>query len=206
MNLNQEIAIHQACIITGIFFFLLGLLFILAHKIEHKRSLVPATIHSVLGSSVAVATIVQSLIGLQKVQYFHYNKMKALRFHGDLGLIIWDIICTTVIFGLIEILPFAFSTLLAITLPFIVWLSVIVQVQYRYSNRREETASPTEDDDETTPSLDTNAVSSSANSRAVYQRSAIVSTTRDIEKVDNYEKDANDEIGFREDDTDHEDR
>lgn len=137
---KQVRAIHQTVQFLGVGFLLLGLLFILAQKIEVRHSIVPHSIHSLLAVSVLVAVLIQAVVGQEKLQHHQLMKTnrKIRRWHGDMGLLLWDALCLTLITGLLAFLPFSIASYLVLPFPVVLWLAVIMQMIGKNAVKDEE--------------------------------------------------------------------
>lgn len=133
----KERAIHQSMQIIGACFIVMGLLFIIAEKIEIRESFIPFSIHSIVGTISILAIIIQAIIGQNKLEVLISNKVKVNKWHGDFGLVVWDLLCLSMFSGLLFYLPWGFSNFLVLFIPIIVWIAVLVQVN-NHSSRRDE--------------------------------------------------------------------
>jgi hypothetical protein len=122
-------ALHQTLQMVGSSFLGLGLLFIVAHKTEYKKSIMPKTIHSSIGIIAISLIIVQIVVGNQKITHLDRSNTKSQRWHGDCGLLVWDLLCITLITGLLEFLPFSFFTFIVVSLIVILWISTHSQMK-----------------------------------------------------------------------------
>ena len=97
-------AIHQYLNMAGAFFLGLGFLFIIGNKMKYGKTIFPQTLHALGGWITLVLMIVQGVIGSQKMQFVdnknQFNKM--YRWHGDSGLLLWDMLCLSIILGMLE--------------------------------------------------------------------------------------------------------
>jgi cytochrome b561 len=121
--------LHQTLQMIGTSFLGLGLLFIVAHKAEYKKSIMPQTIHSSIGIIAISLIVVQIIIGNQKISHLDRSNTKIKRWHGDCGLLVWDLLCITLITGLIEFLPFSFFTIFVVFIIVILWVSTHAQMK-----------------------------------------------------------------------------
>jgi len=97
--------IHQSLQLMGSGFIGMGLLFILANKAYEKKSILPHTLHSLFGTLVIFLIAVQGVSGLQKMnQLESKSATKIRRWHGDSGLLLWDLLCATLLLGMLEFL------------------------------------------------------------------------------------------------------
>ena len=104
--------------------------------------IVPTTIHSLLGLFAIILLCAQVVLGLKKHSALSINEARIYRFHGDLGLLTWDMLCITLLTGLLEFLVFSsiFSfifVLLSICLP---WFSVHAQMKHRHDDQGDKAA------------------------------------------------------------------
>ena len=63
----QNRSIHQVLHVTGGTFIGFGLLFIVANKMEFGRSIIPHTVHSVVGSIALILIVVQIFVGMLRL-------------------------------------------------------------------------------------------------------------------------------------------
>lgn len=127
-------AIHQSMQMTGGLFIILGLLFIAANKIEFHHSLVPSTLHSIIGSIAIVLVLLQAMIGREKIDQLQRNNVKIRRWHSDSGLLTWDLLCLTIILGLIQFLSqYILSLSFAILFVIVSWMTVHYQMKKKPS-------------------------------------------------------------------------
>lgn len=133
-------AIHQTIQLLGVGFLFLGLLFIVAHKFELHLSVLPMSWHSITASTLIIAILIQAFVGQEKLQFhqMYATNRKIRRWHGDMGLLIWDGICLTLLSGLFSFVPFSIYSCLAFVFPFILWLAVILQLIGKNAIKDEE--------------------------------------------------------------------
>ena len=67
--------------------------------------MLPTSVHSMLGTIAIALVIVQAISGQQKMYHLEHNNKRVRRWHGDSGLMSWDLICFAVFSGLIAFLP-----------------------------------------------------------------------------------------------------
>jgi hypothetical protein len=120
--------------IGGCFIFL-GVLFILAHKAEYKDTVIPHTLHSITGTIVVALIILQVVIGNQKVAQMERTNTKIRRWHGDLGLLLWDLLCITVLTGMFELFIFNVLHLFVEAILLALWLAVHVQIRRKSADK-----------------------------------------------------------------------
>lgn len=60
------------------------------------------------------------------------------RWHGDMGLLVWDLLCFTLLTGLCSFLPWRFTSLLVFIIPLILWTAVIMQLIGKNAVKDEE--------------------------------------------------------------------
>jgi len=121
--------LHQTLQMIGSAFLGLGLLFVVAHKAEYKKSIVPQTIHSSIGIIAISLIILQIVVGNQKITHLDRSNTKIKRWHGDCGLLVWDLLCITLITGLLEFLSFSFFTLIVVLSVVTLWISTHAQMR-----------------------------------------------------------------------------
>lgn len=125
-------SLHTAMQTIGSSFLVLGLLFIFSHKAKSKKSIVPQTIHSYLGSLCVVIILIQVFSGYEKVEMLEKNNTKSRRWHGDLGLLLWDVLILSCLSGMVSFLPFFnLFNMISELLVIVVWMMVHSQVKRR---------------------------------------------------------------------------
>lgn len=147
----KERSIHQSMQIIGSCFLILGVLFIIAEKIEVRESFVPFSVHSLIGTVTLLLILVQAIVGQHKLEILIKEKIKVNKWHGDLGLLVWDLLCVSMFTGLLFYLPWSFSNFVVLFIPIIVWLAVLVQVNNN-SIRRDEDRGSMDGNDRPLPS------------------------------------------------------
>lgn len=106
----------------------LGLLAILSNKIEYKHSMIPMSLHSILGTVSLLLIVMQIVTGQQKLNQMNISNSKIRRWHGDAGLLLWDCLCATILLGLLSFLDISTFTGLVLLLVILVWCSVHTQM------------------------------------------------------------------------------
>lgn len=101
---------------------------------------------------------IQVIVGQQRIEQPSYNP-NYKRWHNDLGFLLWDLLCFSVFTGLFRFLEFGFFNFLLLWVPWIVWLTVVLQM-YSRANRRED-VDRSFDDYESVNKLSTNFGSNS---------------------------------------------
>jgi len=123
-------AIHQNLNMIGAFFLFIGLLFMFANKFIQGKSIVPQTIHAVFGWVSLILVSAQGYFGMKKMETIADPRSpKAYKFHGDLGLLTWDLLCLAVILGMLEFLTFSLFHLLVETSVVCMWWIVHLQAK-----------------------------------------------------------------------------
>jgi hypothetical protein len=91
--------LHMSLQIIGTFFIVSGVIFILIHKIEMGKSLIPMTFHSIFGSLGLLLIMIQAISGFRKMDNFKVSNFKIHRWHGDIGLLTWDVCILACVLG-----------------------------------------------------------------------------------------------------------
>lgn len=134
-------AIHQAAQMTGVLFLVIGMGFIIVHKQEIQHSIWPKSIHSFVAIFTMLCIVLQVISGQEKFHHYlnqveHHqsisSQVKIRKWHGDLGLLIWDLLCLTMFLGLLAFLPWSFTSLLLLCMPWLVWMVVVLQVHGKF--------------------------------------------------------------------------
>ena len=126
-------AIHQTIQWIGTGFMTLAILFIVASKVEHGHTIMPSSLHSLSGMIVISLIIIQVISGQNKIEHLAKHNSKIRRWHGDLGLLLWDIICVTVLLGVLQTITISFSLLLLILSIGGTWLLTHFQMRRKLS-------------------------------------------------------------------------
>lgn len=130
--------IHQTLQYVGVGFIFIGFLFIVAHKIEYHHSILPSSLHSLLGFVCLALLIAQVLAGSMKLTELQYARKRVMRWHGDLGLLSWDFLIVTIVLGMIAFFQYWSIAIIFCVFPIIAWLIVVAQVQVKASYRDED--------------------------------------------------------------------
>lgn len=131
MQHNKKVkvrAIHQSLQTTGGVFIILGMLFIASHKMELGKSIIPMSVHSLIGTIALLLIFVQAVSGQNKMANLEYGNKRVNRWHGELGLLVWDLLCLTMSVGLVSFLWISLTTVLTLLLLAAVWLCVHAQL------------------------------------------------------------------------------
>jgi hypothetical protein len=143
MQHNKKVkvrAIHHSLQTAGAVFICLGMLFIVSHKMENEKTILPTSPHSVLGAAVLVLIVVQIVTGNEKLAQLENGNRRVRRWHGDLGLLVWDALCVTILLGLLSFLPLSFGTVFVHLCVVSVWLTLHVQMLSRPSLHKYDSA------------------------------------------------------------------
>jgi hypothetical protein len=120
--------------IIGGVFLALGLLIIIANKLEFGKSVLPLSVHSVIGTVVICLIIIQIVTGQQKLHQMDVSNSKIRRWHGDAGLLIWDLLCVTILSGLVSFLTLSLGGVLTQFSVVSVWFAVHAQMNGQKSS------------------------------------------------------------------------
>merc|ERR1712146_101901 len=65
----------------------------------HKKSLLPRTVHALVGWIALCLLILQGFVGSQKMLHVDNKSVfnKTFRWHGDSGLLVWDLLCLSIV-------------------------------------------------------------------------------------------------------------
>ena len=140
--------LHQNVQTIGASFLGLGLLFIVAHKAEEKHTVIPHTVHALTGTVVLTLVLVQAVSGAQKMAQMERSHVKIRRWHGDVGLLVWDLLCVTVLLGFLEFFNITFVHVLVEGVILLLWLAVHVQMKRKVTDRAGNVVHPVTDGDE----------------------------------------------------------
>lgn len=133
-------AIHQTMQMLGLGLMLMGFLFILAEKMELHKTIIPGSFHSISATTLILAIVFQAMVGQEKLQYHatYSTNRRIRRWHGDMGLLLWDCVCLTLISGLASFVPFSIYSFIAYLCPFLLWLAVMLQLIGKNAIKDEE--------------------------------------------------------------------
>jgi len=122
---HKERMLHATFSILGILSVFGGLAFIIINKVLHSKTIIPSSIHSVIGTFVIALVITQLFIGVKKLSNLEggATEQRSFRYHGELALMIFDLGTLAVLTGLVSFLNFFsislfFSTTFVLTLWF----------------------------------------------------------------------------------------
>lgn len=123
----------------GAAFLLCGFLFIIAHKVENSKSLIPSSIHSLVGSSALALVVIQVIAGSQKLHNYRIKNVSTRRWHSDAGLLLWDLVCLSVLTGLAQELSWRnLSTIFTLLAVILTWIAVHVQMKRKFAENNED--------------------------------------------------------------------
>ena len=108
----------------------------MANKFEFEHSIVPMSIHSIFGALTILLIIAQVVSGQEKMQQMENGNKRVRRWHGDSGLLVWDLLCLTLLLGLMSFLAISFTNLLVLLIVVAAWMAVHVQMLSRSSIHR----------------------------------------------------------------------
>lgn len=126
-------------------FIALGLLFIVAHKLEYNKSVIPASLHSIVGSLALLIIAAQVVSGKDKVAHLESSNRRVRRWHGDAGLLLWDLLCLTILLGLLSFLSVSFVACVVVVSVLSVWLAVHAQMLTRASLHKYDSSNTMDD-------------------------------------------------------------
>ena len=121
------------------------MLFIVAHKLENNKGLLPTSIHSIVGSVVVLIIAAQVISGKDKVAQLESSNRRVRRWHGDAGLLLWDLICLTILLGMLSFLSLSFVTCVVVVSVLGVWLAVHTQMLTRASLHKYDSSNSMDD-------------------------------------------------------------
>jgi Eukaryotic cytochrome b561 len=118
-------------------FAVLGLTFIVANKLKAKHSattLIPHTVHSICGTLVLLVISAQIIVGSKKHASLTTgvidarNSTKKYRWHGKLGMLLYDTALVTVVTGLWELYGISVGSVIILTVLGMLWLNINYQM------------------------------------------------------------------------------
>ncbi len=118
--------IHVTFQTLGGCFILLGMAFVVANKIKKGKSVIPHSVHSVLGTLTLVGVLIQVIVGRMKTTHSLPSAKRKYSWHGKLGLLTYDVGMLSMIIGLL----WWTVTITSIVLAFLlvgIWISVSVR-------------------------------------------------------------------------------
>ena len=82
----------------------MGLVAILSNKLTRHKSIIPDSIHGILGTIVIICILIQSFSGFIKLSLLEnkFNSKRSMTWHGDFGYAILDFAFLALLFGIIE--------------------------------------------------------------------------------------------------------
>mmetsp|Transcript_20824 Transcript_20824/g.24607 ORF Transcript_20824/g.24607 Transcript_20824/m.24607 type:complete len:283 (+) Transcript_20824:64-912(+) len=128
-------AIHIFLQVMSILFMLVGLIFIVANKLRHGKSIVPSTPHACVGLLAVFFVIVQGIIGPVKTA----SSVPIYRWHGNSGKLTYDTCILAVLLGAFSFLPFTALNVGAEVSVLLLWLSS--ELQHSLGERKSSDAS-----------------------------------------------------------------
>jgi hypothetical protein len=143
MQHNKKVkvrAIHHSLQTAGAVFISLGMLFIISHKMENEKTILPSSPHSILGTVALLLIVVQVVTGHEKLAQLENGNRRVRRWHGDLGLLVWDTLSVTILLGLLCYLPLSLGTVFVLLCVLAVWLTLHVQMLSRPSLHKYDSA------------------------------------------------------------------
>ena len=130
---SKSRTIHQSLGIIGSLFLGLGLSFVWTSEVRVRHSILPNSIHSCFGFIAITLIVLQIIIGHRKLWDLELKSksQKVADWHGDFGLLIWDVICLTIISGSVLLLEYhSFLSLVCIVVNiFISWFALHLQMR-----------------------------------------------------------------------------
>eukprot|EP00608_Synchroma_pusillum_P005883 CAMPEP_0198420148 /NCGR_PEP_ID=MMETSP1452-20131203/705_1 /TAXON_ID=1181717 /ORGANISM="Synchroma pusillum, Strain CCMP3072" /LENGTH=233 /DNA_ID=CAMNT_0044140297 /DNA_START=23 /DNA_END=720 /DNA_ORIENTATION=+ len=124
---SKNRAIHQTLQALGTAFILLGLLLILANKVEVGHTIMPLSIHSMVGTVAVLLCLAQAAVGFQKMAALQaMPERRVHRYHGEAGLLVFDALMLSVFLGMLSFLYFSMLNFLVEMSVIVLWGSVHV--------------------------------------------------------------------------------
>lgn len=127
---SQARSFHRAVQYIGAFFMCAGMLAILAHKFSISKSFFPSTVHSLIAVLTIASIFVQFYSGTEKMN----SLTKIRRWHGNAGLLAWDLLVLTMLLGMYELFHMKFINLFAAMALSVVW--AVVHLQFRGGEKK----------------------------------------------------------------------
>lgn len=108
------------------------MVFILSHKAKWHKPIIPGTLHAWIGVLCGLMILVQIFSGFEKVENLELLNVKSRRWHGDLGLVLWDMLVLAILTGMLQFLTLtSILNLFAIVAVVVVWVMVHSQLKRR---------------------------------------------------------------------------
>ena len=117
-RLHKARMLHAALSIIGASLILLGFGFIICNKLYNGFSVFPASLHGLIGVVAILLVGYQSQIGVRKLHNLEGRtpEQRSFRYHGSLGLLLYDFCTLAMISGVCKFLPFfSFGCMLSIS-------------------------------------------------------------------------------------------
>ena len=124
-NREKARSLHMGLQLSAAAFVVLGTVFILVNKLRYGKSLLPASIHALVGTVALGLLALQVGAGLAKVA----SPTPVHRYHGDLGLLTYDAFVLAVVTGCMRYLPWGFANSLVTALVPALWLATSLQMR-----------------------------------------------------------------------------
>lgn len=123
--------IHQSLQLIGAGFLGMGLLSIFCNKVIQKKSILPQTPHSICGTIAVVLVVVQGVSGSQKMSQIEskISGVRVRKWHGESGLLLWDLLCLTILLGLVEFFNLTFTNIFVEICVAATWVMVHAQMR-----------------------------------------------------------------------------
>ena len=136
---RKQRTIHMNLQVIGSSFMAAGLISILSHKIEIGKSIIPMTIHSIVGTMAVLMVGIQVVSGFQKMNKLQHTNTKTLRWHGDVGLFSFDLMVLASMLGALSFLSWdGMWTFVLCGGFFLSWFLVNIQVTRKTQGNESE--------------------------------------------------------------------
>ncbi|CAN0512522.1 unnamed protein product [Ectocarpus sp. 12 AP-2014] len=126
--------IHLTLQVLASMFAALGLFFIAGNKVYHRNSILPRTWHGVVGAITLLAMVMQVVVGRLKHMSFTSgvidarNRGKKYRWHGKMGLLLYDLSTVSLVLGLWTFFGLSVVTVVVPVMLAYAWLNVNLQM------------------------------------------------------------------------------
>jgi amino acid transporter len=108
------------------------MIFVFSHKAKWHKPITPASVHSWIGVFCGLLILIQVFSGFEKIENLEQLNNKSRRWHGDLGLLLWDMLIAAILTGMLQFLTLAsLLSIVSMLAVVVVWVMVHSQLKRR---------------------------------------------------------------------------
>ena len=131
--------LHVGLQMIGTVFLFTGMMFILVHKIEIGKTIIPMSLHSIVGTVALFLVVVQASSGNTKANSLMVSNVKILRWHGETGLLAFDLLVITCALGVLSFLDLTSPlTYMLIVMMSLAWAVLNAQMSMKRADLLDE--------------------------------------------------------------------